>query len=305
MISNKWFLILLITSTIPFFSLSAQSEVDSLQEEAFHFNHNVGRIYSIPTADVMQSLDLSLLIGGEFGLESNQNFLGTVVFGLGDYGDLQLSTSSLLGSIFKKTESIGNIGMKIKILSNGPSQPGIAIGIRTHNNWVTENNYGTAIPTYLFDSGLRGLSYDTRITTLYIVFSTKAVDKFYAHIGAGYSDLRFKNVQTSFTGFYYQIDDQQKENIFSGFAGIEYELNERTKFLIELQTLPYLDVKIDDGNLKAKQRVIGSAGIRFFINKWLLLDTGIRYQDNYKGIADAEMKINLNGIWNVDFRTKK
>lgn len=302
--AQKMFMLFLMV-LLQQFSLFAQNESDSLQKEVFQFKHNVGRIFSIPTADVMRSLDLSLLLGGEFGLESNQNFLGTIVFGLGDYGDIQLSTSSLLGTIFKKSESIGNIGMKINVSSQTPDRPGFAIGIKTHNNWVTENNNSDNLPVNLFDAGLRGLRYDSRITSIYVVFSSKAFDKLNAHIGVSYSDLRFKDVESTFENFLFRKDEQQKENVFGGFAGVEYELNNRTKLLFEIQTLPYLDVKLKEGNLFAKHRVIGSAGLRFLINTWLLLDTGIRYQDNYKGIADAEMKLSLNGIWNVNFRTKK
>jgi hypothetical protein len=42
--------------------------------------------------------------------------------------------------------------------------------------------------------------------------------------------------------------------------------------------------------------------LRFIISKWLVLDSGVRYQDNYKGLADAEIKIALNGFLNLGLR---
>jgi len=41
---------------------------------------------------------------------------------------------------------------------------------------------------------------------------------------------------------------------------------------------------------------LGIAGVRFFLTNWLSWDTGVRYQSNFAGIADAEINIAANLI---------
>ena len=104
-------------------------------------NPTPGRLFSIQTADVLNSLDLSLYVGGSFGLENSDGFLGSVAFGLGGYGDIEVSTASLLGSIFGKTENFASIALKVKILGETDYIPGFAITLRTNNDWYPPSNF--------------------------------------------------------------------------------------------------------------------------------------------------------------------
>lgn len=104
------------------------------------FNHNPGRLFSVQTGDVNRSLDLSFLVGCSFGLESSEGFLGSAIFGLGGYGDVEISSASLLGSVFSKTENFTSIGLKVKVLSETNSLPAIAFTLKTNNDWYRSNN---------------------------------------------------------------------------------------------------------------------------------------------------------------------
>jgi len=79
-------------------------------------------------------------------------------------------------------------------------------------------------------------------------------------------------------------------------------LNERTSLMFEAQTIPYFRVDPKKGSIEPSRRIAGVGGLRFIISKWLVLDSGVRYQDNYKGLADAEIKIALNGFLNLGLR---
>jgi hypothetical protein len=244
-------------------------------------------------------------LGGSFGFSDNNGFLGTVALGLGGYGDIELGSESLLGSMFTSNETFANVGMRIKIFSEAQSIPGISIGIRTNNDWnSSRNNSGIihASSPGLYNAGLRLVNYDSRMTSLFAAFSKRLKPHFIAHIGLNYSDLRYRNVYTIYREeFVYSNNDEQKNNVWNFFGGFEYELSNRTILLIEAQTFPYLKASTTDGTLSPSRRVVTVFGLRFFVSKWLLVDSGIRYQSNYSGLADAELRVGLNGMWNAGF----
>lgn len=276
-----------------------------IQAKPRTFGHKVGRLFSIPSADVLRSLDLSLILGGSFGISNSNGWLGTLSFGLGGYGDVEVSTASFLGSIFSETEKFTSIGLKLALINEKEFIPGLAIGLRTNNDWNKSSN--TDIRTISPELGAFGLtyvSYDTRMTTFYISFSKQMNPIARVHLGGGVSDIRYKNVYSYFIepGSSYYEPNIQRENMYLVFGGFDMFLSDRTNFLFEVQTIPYFKVDPKTGKIEPAQRVVGAAGLRFIINHWLVLDSGVRYQDNYKGLADAEIKISLNGFLNLGFR---
>ena len=284
------------------------SQDDSVQikEANFTFPHVLNRLLSIPNSKIMNSLDLSLLLGGSFGFEENSGILGTAGLGLGGYGDLEIGSESLIGSMFNSTESFTNIGLKIKILSESENVPALAVGIKANNDWNSSNNDEEFIRTSessLYDEGLRTANYDSRISTIYTAIGKTFDSGINFQAGLSYSDLRYKNVYIVFNSgnSTYSESEQVKENVFNYFGGFEYPLNNRTSILFEIQSYPYLKVSTFDGTISSDRRIVGAAGLRFFISRWLLLDSGIRYRDDSSGLAEAEIRLGLNGIWNLGF----
>ncbi len=291
-----------------FAPISAQNDSAAIQQNnGFIFDHTLPRVFSIPTARVLNSLDFSLLVGSSFSFGKTNNFLGTVSLGLGGYGDIELSSASLMGSIFNREESFSYIGMKIKLLSETEHLPGIAIGIKTNNEWNNSSSNSTDILSNsdeLFNQGMRSINYDSRMTTAYFSVSKKIKDIVSIHAGISYSDMRLKNVNTvyNYWNAVYIHPEEEAKSIFNLYGGLEFDLNERTKFMFEAQSFPYIKINSKNGQLETEKRILGVVGLRFFISQWLLVDSGILYQDDYKGLADAQLKLSLNGVWNLRFK---
>jgi len=291
-----------------FLSVSAQSDsINANGDDVFLFDHSLPRMFSIPTGRVLNSLDFSLLLGSSLSFGRTNNYLGTVSLGLGGYGDIELSSASLMGSIFNSEESFSYIGMKIKLLSENERLPELAIGIKTNNEWNNSNRGSQDIlsnSSDLFNTGLRGINYDARMTSAYLSLTKKIREIVSVHAGLSFSDLRLKNINTiyNYWNAVYNHPEEEIKNIFNFFGGLEFDLNERTKLLLEVQSFPYVNVNVRNGHLETEKRVLGIVGLRFFISRWLLVDSGVLYQDNYKGLADAQLKVSLNGIWNLRFK---
>lgn len=267
----------------------------------FMFYHKLSRLYSMHTAQVMNSLDFSLSLGGAFGFEEN-GFLGTLALGLGGFGEIEATSASIMGTIFGREEYFGNIGLKIKIIDDATTGNRIALGIRTNNSWNTSNSNESDIrevsPTS-YNDGLRYVRYDSRSTNLYAAFATTHNKVHTFHAGLGITDLRWQNINVIFKLGNYSLETEQRKNLINYFFGYELLVNSRTRFLVEATTIPIMEVNTGNGKLSPELQFGGVVGIRFFVTKWLVLDTGLRYQENYSGIADAQIKIGLNGIWSV------
>lgn len=308
---NKLFVLsnCLLISTFSFIMTGlspAQGDSLKLKEEQFVFPHTLNRLFSIPNSKIINSLDFSFLIGSSFGFADNTGVLGTLGLGLGGYGDIEIGSESLLGSMFSSSENFTNIGIKVKILTESGNIPGVAIGIKANNSWNSSRNDGDFIRTSesgLYDAGLRTADYDSRMTSVYAVIGKMVVPGLTLQAGIDFADLRYKNVYVVFNegNSTYMQNEQEREAVINFFGGFEYHLNNRTILMFELQSYPYLKVSTTDGLIKASRRIVTVAGFRFFISKWLLLDTGVRYQDNYSGLAETEIRIGLNGIWNLGF----
>jgi len=284
------------------------AQVDSLKlkEELFVFPHTLNRLFSIPNSKIINSLDFSFLIGSSFGFADNTGVLGTLGLGLGGYGDIEIGSESLLGSMFSSSENFTNIGIKVKILTESENIPGVAIGIKANNSWNSSRNDGDFIRSSesgLYNAGLRTADYESRMTSVYAVIGKMVIPGLTLQAGIDFADLRYKNVYVVFNegNSTYIQNEQEREAVINFFGGLEYHLNNRTILMFELQSYPFLKVSTTDGLIKASRRIVTVVGFRFFISKWLLLDTGVRYQDNYSGLAVTEIRIELNGIWNLGF----
>lgn len=303
---NQFFICSLLFATIFNCQSFGQDDSAKQKEEQFVFPHVLNRLFSVQNSKIMNSLDLSLQLGGSFGFENNNGFVGTLGLGLGGYGDIELSSESLIGSMFNSTENFTNIGMKIKILSEEEKIPSLAVGIKTNNNWNSSNHddhFLMTNETGLYTAGLRGANYDSRMTSVYAALGKSFPLGISLNAGIELSDLRYKNVYIIFNegNSFYENNRTERQTVVNFFGGIEYYLNNRTSFMIEAQSVSYLKVSTIDGKLSPSKRIVGVTGLRFFITKWLLLDSGVRYQDDYTGLADAEFRIGLNGIWNLGF----
>ena len=290
------------------FNFQSYTQIDSseIKEEQFVFPHHINRFFSAPNSKIMNSLDLSLLLGGSFGFSESGGILGTAGLGLGGYGDVEIGSESLLGSMFDSKEYFTNIGMKVKVLGESEKFPALAVGIKANNDWNSSNNdeeFIRTAETGLFDAGLRTANYNSRMTSVYATIGKSFKAGLTLDAGISISDLRYKNVFIvyDFGNSLYVQEEQERKTVINFFGGFEYVLNDRTILMFELQSFPYLKVNAGDGSISSSRRIVAVAGLRFFVAKWLLVDSGIRYQNNYSGLAEAEIRLGLNGIWNLGF----
>lgn len=182
------------------------------------------------------------------------------------------------------------------MLSETNSLHANAFTLKTNNNWYRSNNpdLKEKLPEAA-SYGLRSISYDTRITHLIISLSKKTSEVSRIHVAFGLGDLRYKNLKSYF------IDESTKmNNTFYGASGLEIDLSESTKLIFEGQTIPYFKINGRTGLISPDLRKVFAGGLRVVVAHWLLLDSGFRYQDNYKGLADTEVKISLQAFINVD-----
>lgn len=295
---KKSFIMFMLTFTSYCFSIANQDEANTQKVLAFQFPHDINRIFASPTADVLKSLDVNIILGGAFGFEESSNFLGNVALGLGGVADIEVNTGSLLGALANVNQNIPTIVLKGKIYEGSEKYPAIAIGLRSSNDWdrtkIFESGIRTSEPD-LYNEGLRNVDYEARITTAFIAFSKNANENLSLHAGGGISDLRYRNVRLGWNLYSYSDDGAiNKKQLGYVFGGFIFTINERTQFMFEAQTMPYFNVSTKDRTIVPKQRGLMVAGIRSAVSKVLLFDTGIRYQSNYKGLADTQIRLSLS-----------
>lgn len=294
---KKSLIVFILTFTSYCFSNANQDEANTQKVQAFQFPHDINRIFASPTADVLKSLDVNIILGGAFGFEESSNFLGNIALGLGGVADIEVNTGSLLGALANVNQNIPTIVLKGKIYQGSEKFPSIAIGLRSSNDWdrtkIFESGIRTSEPN-LYNEGLRNVDYEARITTAFIAFSKNAYENLSFHAGGGISDLRYRNVRLSWNYGYSDDGAIHKKQLGYVFGGLIFTINERTQLMVEAQSMPYFNVSTKDRTIVPKQRSLMVAGIRSAVSKVLLFDTGIRYQSNYKGLADTQIRLSLS-----------
>lgn len=281
------------------FSVAKQDANNKPDEvKPFQFPHDVNKIFATPTADVLKSLDLNIILGGAFGFEESSAFLGNIALGLGGVADVEVNTGSLLGALANVNQNIPTITLKGKIYTGAENYPAIAIGLRSSNDWDRTRIYESGIRASepnLYEEGLRNVDYEARITTAFVAFSKNVNENLSLHAGGGISDLRYRNVRLGWYLYDYTSNNEiNKKQLGYAFGGFIYTINERAQFMFEAQTMPYFNVSTKDRTIIPKQRGLMVAGIRSAVSKVLLFDTGIRYQSNYKGLADTQIRLSLS-----------
>lgn len=297
---------LFLLSFIVLISSFSFSQTDTtIRKLPFKFNHTLPKLFAVQTARVLNSMDFSLLLGGAFGFEGDNGFLGTFSFGLGGYGDLEMSTSTLMAYIFSRDENYSNISLKALVYKTDDNDFAVTLGLRSNSTWENSSASGDDIRTAsetLYAEGLRFVQYNWRMTSLFMSTTYSKYPKVNLHAGITLSDIRYKDAYVEYfdNGNKFNISPlTQKKNVLNFFIGADKVLNERTVFVAEALSTPVISVKSEDGSLYTERRYSATVGLRFFVNRWFILDSALRYQDDYSGLADTQIRIGLQGIWNV------
>lgn len=240
------------------------------------------RLFNIPTAEVLGSLDLNLTGGGTFGMEKERTFLGKIGIGLGDIAEMELSTLGLINALKSGITTIASSAFKLKFWEERKNLPGLAMALGGTPTW---NELAGDDPT---------VSFETRLMKLYLV-ATKRKGRFGGHFGVTITDVRVKNNPLGWK-FKNPQNDQLKKNLYAIFCGTDIKANPKTKIMIELETVPKFEFQ--KGGIYDNSAMTsvwsGMIGVRFFFTNWLAIDTGVRYQSDFDGIADSKIQASLN-----------
>lgn len=269
----------------------------------FSFNHTLSKLYTVQTARVLDPLDVSITLGGAFGFERENGFLGSVAFGLGGYGDIEMATSSLMASLFSRDENYGNISLKGRLYTAPDNLFLVSAGMRSNSSWEESSSDEGAIRTSaedLYLLGLRFVDYKWRMTSLYLSLTYSKYKDTDLHGGLTITDVRYKESQIYLDNNNWNYNPlTEKKNMVNFFLGLDRRLNERTTMIAEVLSTPVIAVDITNKKLVVERRYSGSVGLRLFVNRFLVLDTALRYQDDFTGIADTQVRVGLMAVWNA------
>ena len=247
------------------------------------------RLFVIPVAEVLGSLEINLGGGSAFGVRKTEKrpFLGHLRIGLGDVAEVELSTVGVINRLSEGSASIPTAAFKLKFLSEGRTRPSIA-GALLSSLWHSEE---------------RGrFKFEKRLSTLYLVAS-KTMGKVSLHAGASVNDLRIRtkdiHADTLISPTPQEAEDKDyyNRNPIGPFVGFRAEVNPKTFVMVEVEQIAEYEFDEDEpmlseDDISTEWMVI--AGVRFFFADWLAVDSGVMYRSDYNGIGDAQIQAGLN-----------
>jgi hypothetical protein len=241
----------------------------------------VPRLFNIPSADVLGSLDLFLTAGGSFGAEKEKSFLGRVGIGLGDVAEVEFSSLSVINTLRVSSTSIPTSAFKMRALRENGKRPALGWALRGTTSWQ------------VLDSDADAASFETRLTKLYAV-ATKRIGTVAVHGGAGLTDVRVRNPR----GWRFEDpgDGEMQKNLVAPFGGVSVQANPRTLVMAEVEGVPQYGFEWAKacGPDDIKTVWAGVVGVRFYFAPWLATDAGVRYRSDFDGIADANIHVSAN-----------
>ncbi|MDZ7261937.1 MAG: hypothetical protein ONB05_07525 [candidate division KSB1 bacterium] len=265
------------------------------------------RLFVAPTSRVLGSLEFHFSGGSSFGVEENSSFLGKVSLGLGGIAEVEFSTSKVINKLTGEATTLPTSIFKVLLVPQRFSQlwyiPQVALQLRS-SSWRSLANEGTrptaeASADYM-GRNLASLSLSSRFTTLYLVVGKDgALGGLYG--GCSLTDVRTQRGwqwiydRNTYTSLWMEIPELQK-NILAPWGGLIIVANPSTRLMAEVEAIPMFDYNVPIRTVRIRHAWLGIAGVRFFMGKWLSLDTGVKYQSDYKGIADTEINLGLNVV---------
>jgi hypothetical protein len=261
--------------------------------------------FSTPTGRVLKSMEVMVSLGSSFGIEENSGMLGRLAIGLGSVAEVELTRSSFMNELTGQQgnlpTSIFKMGLIPERLAHHWFVPNMALQLHS-TPWqssVNERSRLTESAKASYDaSNLSRISMDNRFTTLYGIIG-KDFDFMSINGGVTLTDVRVRNAwqwifdQNLGHEVYYPIPEMQK-NLIAPFGNISIAANDETHLMGELQAIPLIDYDIVSKQVLIKRTWRAIVGVRFFIARWLSLDTGVKYLSSAKGIADSEVNVGLN-----------
>ena len=274
-----WLILPLVILLI--YGMKAHSQEEIEKAKAPFKPAETPRLYNAPTADIIQSLDLSIAGGSSYGAKG-ASFQGTIGFGLAGIAQIEANAMGIVSDL--KDDSFSNVyapGFKMMLLREGKwsyswlNSPGVAWALRS-SVWREERR--------------ENIMYNTKVADLYFV-ATERLGPLSIHAGLDIFDARLKT----------DIMEQEdfavaKQNFFRPFGGLDIWVTERGKAMAEFGWTPSFKYA-KDGIQKDKDiepTWVAMLGVRFFVTRYTALDVGVRYQKDYEGVSDATIEAKID-----------
>lgn len=235
------------------------------------------RLFNVPVADNLKSFDINASGAGILGADQF-SFLGTGYLGLGHIAQIEISPVKILRKLDKgETELIGIPAAGIKI-----SIPGEQV------SWILPNVSVSFRRTFSREEQKDSITYKRELADLYVMASKTLISfkgwrGIRLHGGADY-------IGASLTGSKMPGETLEK---FLPFGGIEIWATQKAKLMGEFEWVANFN---EENTPKLEDEPVWMAivGARIFLTRFLTTDIGVRYQENFKTIADAKIEARVS-----------
>ena len=236
------------------------------------------RLFNIPVADTLKSLDVNASGSGTF--ETGQfSFLGTGYLGLGNIAQIEVSPVRILRKLNDGETELTRVptaGVKIYIPFERAS-------------WLLPDISASYRRTFARDEAKDSITYKKELADLYVMASKTLISfenwrGIRLHGGVDY-------IGASLTG-----SKMQRETLkeFLPFGGIEIWATDRAKLMGEFEWVANFNEEGTIPKLEDDSIWMAIVGARIFLTRFMTADIGVRYQENFETVADAKIEVSLS-----------
>ena len=253
----------------------------------------LSRLYTNPTGRIPASGVVNGAFGGAFASQGGREFSGLATAALGGVLEFGFYSSHIITNILDDATPASMIILKFSVFQPKlESRLPHAMVALCSNNWTRiKGSGGDLTGPASINISIEGVELNAHLTSLYLSL-TSVLSPFYSvHGGVVLHDLRTKDLNyVGATG----EPGNMKETAVEVFGGVEHKMNETTHSIFEFGSKPKIKFSQDMHKLSVQYIWQIIAGMRFFFVRYTALDVGVRYRDDYSGLADTEIMLGLN-----------
>ncbi len=269
----------------------------------FIFEHTVNRLFSTSTYRVLRSFDFAFTLGSNFNDSGIENFNSGIGIGFGNFMEFYAKTVPQNISSIKFKTNAAFAGIKIKLLDENLFLPGFSVGAGTNLNDVlltAEDNFLLNIFPAGYNKGLRKLTFNSVTTKFYGIFTKRIFGTTNLNIGVSYDLTSYNNLQMKFADENISnLPVSGNTKILNYFGGLDFAINGRTKFIVEIYSGTNLLPDIKTKNLNSGMKTTINAGMRTFFNEWFTADYGLTYIDTFDKWEQIQLHASITAFFNL------
>ncbi|MBM3318762.1 MAG: zinc ribbon domain-containing protein, partial [Candidatus Eisenbacteria bacterium] len=247
------------------------------------------RVITSPTGAILPSLALHLSTGWSFGFSDRKHSGGWLFsFGLGGVGEAMITSSRILHILEAQSNALAGfrVHMPVGLLDRRLAERlAVALNVAA----TASNNYDLRSAFTAEDGAtVQWLDYDHRETTLGLA-ATWTHARLRLHAAAHGTDLRTENITYAIGTTGQSAPGRQRDTYATIGIGLDYALDERTRVIGELRTVPRISFRAAEEDLRVGTLTEYAAGLRFYPVPLLGLDATLSVDEEALGLADMEI----------------